>query len=192
MSAPPSSDPWRALWISSAQLRATDVAPSIAALPFSVCAIRSIAPGSWLATASRSADSWLAASRRKISMTCTPTSGVSRRIGGASNEVFKRVARTMRPAVLENFFHHDDRDNVVALGGPFLEVHCACPPAIARERYATRERHPCHFDREYGLPAFDRWIEHDNRALGLGEVLEVDTTQPTDIASIAAWLRVRM
>jgi predicted kinase len=115
----------------------------------------------------------------------------SRRIGGASNDVFKRVARAMGSAVLDNFFHYGDRANVEALGGPFLEVHCSPPPDVARRRYATRERHPCHFDLEYGVPQFDRWIEHDNRALALGPVLELDTTTPADIESIAAWLRVR-
>lgn len=48
-----------------------------------------------------------------------------------------------------------------------------------------------HDDREYGVAQFDRWIEHDNRALNLGPVLEIDTTNPVDIPAIAAWLRMR-
>jgi predicted kinase len=115
----------------------------------------------------------------------------SRQIGGASNEVFKRVARSMGSAVLDNFFHAGDRANVKALGGPFLEVHCSPPPEVAKARYSARTRHPCHFDLEYGVPQFDRWIEQDTRPLGLGPVLEVDTTSAADISSIAAWLRVR-
>jgi predicted kinase len=116
----------------------------------------------------------------------------SRSMGAASNEVFKRVARSLGSAVLDNFFHYDDRPNVEALGGPFLEVHCAPPPAIAKARYEKRSRHPCHFDLQHGVPQFDRWIEHDNRALGLGEVLEVDTTQPVDVVDVAAWVRARV
>ena len=116
----------------------------------------------------------------------------SRRMGGASNEVFKRVARSLRSAVLDNFFHAGDRANIEALGGPFLEVHCSPPPEVAKARYSARTRHPCHFDLEYGVPQFDRWIEHDNRALSLGPVLELDTSEPSDIEAVAAWLRVRL
>jgi glucokinase len=113
----------------------------------------------------------------------------SRQLGAASGEVFMRVAATVRPAVLENFFHAHGRGNVAALGGPFVEVHCACPVEVARARYRARERHPCHFDLEYGVPAFERWAEEDAHALALGPVLELDTTHGVDIDNVVAWIR---
>jgi predicted kinase len=113
----------------------------------------------------------------------------SRRLGAASAEVFLRLAQTAGTAVLDNFFHADRRADVAALGGPLVEVHCACPVEIARMRYTLRQRHACHFDAEYGLPAFDRWVRNDREALGLGPVLEVDTSQPADVDAIARWVR---
>lgn len=113
----------------------------------------------------------------------------SRRLGAASAEAFWRLAAEARAAVLDNFFHRAFAHRLEALGGPLLEVHCACPPALARDRYVQRRRHPCHFDHTYGVEMFDEWVRHDAGPLGLGPVLEVDTSGPVDVHAVARWVR---
>jgi predicted kinase len=114
----------------------------------------------------------------------------SRKLGAASAEVFWRLAHdTNGAAVLDNFFHRAFAHRIETLPGPSVEVHCACPPALARERYLSRQRHPCHFDLTYGAEMFDNWVRTDARPLALGPVLSVDTTGDVDITAIANWVR---
>ena len=114
----------------------------------------------------------------------------SRRLGGASAEAFWRLAAEMRAAVLDNFFHRAFAHRLEALPGPIVEVHCSCPPALALERYQSRQRHPCHFDLSYGVDMFDQWSRTDSGPLALGgPLLELDTTLPVVVTDIAAWVR---
>ena len=79
---------------------------------------------------------------------------------------------------------------VEALAGPVLEVHCSCPAELARERYRSRSRHPCHFDLSYGVDMFDQWIRTDAGPLDLGgPLLEVDTTEAIAVDDIVSWVR---
>jgi AAA domain len=68
-----------------------------------------------------------------------------------------------------------------------VEVHCTCPPALARERYTTRVRHECHFDADR-VAAYDAWIIDDAQRVPLGPRLDVDTTDPVDLDTIVAWV----
>jgi predicted kinase len=114
----------------------------------------------------------------------------SRRLGGASAEVFWRLAAEARSAVLDNFFHRAFARRLEALRGPIVEVHCSCPPELALERYQSRQRHPCHFDTSYGVDMFDQWTRTDSGPLALGgPLLEVDTTRDVVVADIAKWVR---
>ena len=116
----------------------------------------------------------------------------SRKLGAASAEVFWRLATEARSAVLDNFFHRAFSHRIDALEGPTLEVHCDIPPELARDRYLSRRRHPCHFDLTYGAEMFDEWIRTgDAAALSLPgtPVLAVDTSRDVDIDEIVAWIR---
>ncbi len=115
----------------------------------------------------------------------------SRKLGAASAEVFWRLAAEANSAVLDNFFHRAFAHRIVALPGPIFEVHCECPPRLARERYLGRRRHPCHFDLTYGADMFDEWVRMDADALSIpgSHVRSVDTTLAIDVDEIAAWVR---
>lgn len=114
----------------------------------------------------------------------------SRKLGAASAEAFWRLAEDARAAVLDNFFHRAFSHRLESLPGPVLEVHCSCPPEVARERYLGRRRHPCHFDLSYGAEMFDAWVHSDAGPLALGwPLLEVDTTAELDVEVVAAWVR---
>ncbi len=113
----------------------------------------------------------------------------SRRLGAAAAEAFWRVAADAGTGVLDNFFHRAFAHRIAALNGPVLEVHCACPADVARDRYATRRRHPCHFDLA-NLARFDDWVRTDAGPLALGgPLLDLDTTYAFDVDVIATWVR---
>lgn len=114
----------------------------------------------------------------------------SRKLGGASAEAFWRLAHDAGGgAVLDNFVHRAFAFRLETLPGPFVEVHCACPPELARDRYLGRKRHPCHYDLTYGAEMYDQWVRTDAGPLGLSPALSVDTSGAVDIEAIAAWVR---
>lgn len=114
----------------------------------------------------------------------------SRKLGAASAEVFWRLAGETRGAVLDNFFHRAFTHRIEALAGPIVEVHCDCPPDLARERYLSRRRHPCHFDLTYGAGMFDEWVRMDARPLAIpgSRVRSVDTTSEVDLQAVVEWI----
>jgi predicted kinase len=113
----------------------------------------------------------------------------SRKLGAAAMEVLWRLAAEADAAVLESNFHRAFAHRFAGLNGPIVEVHCACDPELARSRYETRRRHPCHFDLTYGLDMFDRWVaEAGPLALG-GSLITIDTGTPVDIDAIAEEIR---
>lgn len=113
----------------------------------------------------------------------------SSKLGAAAMEVLWRLAADAGSALLESNFHRAFAHRFDGLGGPIVEVHCTCDPELARSRYASRRRHPCHFDLTYGLEMFDRWIA-DAGPLGLtGPLVTVDTTDAVDIGALAAAVR---
>ncbi|HEY2708346.1 MAG TPA: AAA family ATPase [Caulobacteraceae bacterium] len=113
-------------------------------------------------------------------------------LGGAAMEVIWILAAKAPAAVLESNFRPNsdyEREKLAALPGPLVEVYCACPPSVAAERYAARHavRHPTHVVSELTpelLAQFDRPV-------GLGPVVEVDTTRPVDIEQVAAAVLAR-
>jgi glucokinase len=113
----------------------------------------------------------------------------SQRLGAASNEVLFALAADAPAAVLESFWRRPFAvDGLARLGRPIVEVHCACPPEVARARYRERVRHPGH-----GGVTEDEvaaWAA-DAGPLALGPVLEVDTTGPVEVDGVVAWVRAR-
>lgn len=114
----------------------------------------------------------------------------SKILGAASMELIWTLAGHAPAAVLEaNFYPKSDyqRAKLAALAGPLVEVYCRCPPALAAERYAARHasRHPTHTSGEVSL---EQLADFD-RPVALGPVIEVDTSEPIDVAALADAVR---
>lgn len=118
----------------------------------------------------------------------------SRWLGGASMELLWMLAGQVPDAVLEaNFRPHlaCERGRILALGASVVEVNCACPPALAAQRYTARAargatRHPVHVVTRL-TP--DLLAEYD-QPVGIGQLISVDTTAPVDVAGLARAIRV--
>ncbi len=118
----------------------------------------------------------------------------SLRLGAASREVVYALATEAGTAVLEAWWKEDGRARLLALGRPLVEIFCHCHPALARQRAADRVaggRHAIHRDviRPEVLEAMAD-LAATVSPLGFGgPLLEVDTTEPVEVAVIAAWVR---
>jgi hypothetical protein len=66
-----------------------------------------------------------------------------------------------------------------------VEVHCACPPELAIQRYNARITHPVHVVTELDLEAM---AEYD-RPVGIGALVTVDTTIAVDVNAVATRVR---
>jgi DNA-binding transcriptional ArsR family regulator len=109
----------------------------------------------------------------------------TRTLGGASMELIWMLAANTPAAVLEANFRPKseyERTKLAALS-PLVEVYCRVPPEIAAQRYAIRHksRHPTHVVGEL-TPEF---LAEFDRPVGLGALIEVDTTAPVDIPALA-------
>ncbi len=119
----------------------------------------------------------------------------SRRLGGAAMDLLWALAAAAPAVVLEANFWPDDprhRDRIAALAARPVEVFCSCPVEIATARYAERavRRHAVHHDAVRGLE-FEVFARSDH-PVGIGEVIEVDTTAKVDIAALADTVRMRL
>jgi len=121
----------------------------------------------------------------------------SRRFGAASMELLWRLARDAPACVLEANFkpaHERMRSMLTELsqGGQLVEVFCFCPPEEAARRYDTRglgpERHRVHHS--LTLPPEVR-AEYTG-PMGLGQVINVDTTKPVDIGDLAVLINTEL
>lgn len=114
----------------------------------------------------------------------------SRRIGGAAMQLLWTLAARCPQVVLEAPFRPGseyERGRLRELAGPLVEVHCRCPPEISARRYAQRaaDRHPAHVLTDLS-PA---QLTEFNGPVGIGPVVDVDTTRPVDIPALAATVR---
>ena len=110
----------------------------------------------------------------------------STQLGGAASEALLVLARGLDDVVVDHPVPSVYAEPWRAL--PVLEVHCSCPADVARERYAQRRRHACHFDHER-IAMYEEWIADDRARAPLGLRLEVDTTRPSDVVAVANWVR---
>ncbi len=77
------------------------------------------------------------------------------------------------------------------LQGPVLELHCACAPSVAAQRFVDRQRHAGHLDgtrpRESLITEF---ADHATAgALGIGPLLTVRTDRVIDVEAVLAAVR---
>jgi predicted kinase len=114
----------------------------------------------------------------------------SRRLGGAAMELLWALAAGAPAVVIEaNFRPHSDyeRAKLSALADQPVEVHCACPPELALQRYNARAAHPVHVVTTLRLEAMAEW----DRPVGIGALITVDTTVAVDVDAVAAAVRNR-
>ena len=115
----------------------------------------------------------------------------SRRLGAAAMELLWALAADSPAVLIEANFRPNSAyergrlSALGALGGHLVEVHCVCPPELAVERYNARVTHPVHVVTTLPLEAM---AEYD-RAVGIGDLVAVDTTRPVDVAGVAARVR---
>jgi predicted kinase len=113
----------------------------------------------------------------------------SRRLGRAAVMAMLAVARSSRGAVLDSTFYPYTVPHLERLPGTLIEMRCRCPREVAQTRYRARSetRLAGHFDAE--RPPEELWNEHHIEPLGLGPLIEVDTTVPVDVEPLAQRIR---
>jgi len=99
------------------------------------------------------------------------------------------VARASPGGVLDSSFYPYTVSHLEQLTGALIEVRCRCPREIAQARYEARSagRHAGHLDAE--RTPEELWNEHHLAPLGLGPLIEVDTSAPVDVSSVADAIR---
>jgi predicted kinase len=112
----------------------------------------------------------------------------SRRLGAAAMELLWTLAADAPAVLIEaNFrpYSEYERAKLSSLAACPVEVHCTCPPDLARQRYNGRPTHPVHVVTT--LPP-EAMTEYD-RPVGIGLLITVDTTAPVDVNAVAAAVR---
>jgi hypothetical protein len=113
----------------------------------------------------------------------------SRALGRAAVETMLAVAHTSPGAVLESNFSANALPSLATLHGTIIEVRCRCPRELALARYRERAtlRHAGHLDalREES----ELWNEELLTPLGLGPVIEVDTSAEVDLDALVSQIR---
>jgi predicted kinase len=124
--------------------------------------------------------------------TCHDELASSRQLGAAAMELLWRLAGRCPTVVLEANFRSrspHERERLLELSPTPVEVYCRVPVDIAARRYGERgargDHHPVHVLRSISPAALTEFQE----PLALGPVLEVDTTVPVDVASVATAVR---
>jgi predicted kinase len=108
----------------------------------------------------------------------------SRRLGRAAVIVMLRVARRCPGAVMDSTWFDYTRPLLAALPGRLVEVRCTVPREVARARYHGRAagRHPGHLD---AARSEDELWGHPSEPLGVGPLIEVDTSGRVDVPDLA-------
>jgi predicted kinase len=108
----------------------------------------------------------------------------SRRLGKAAVLAMLRVAHHCRGAVLDSTWFDYALPLVRTLPGQLVEVRCVVPLDLAQARYRARaaHRHTGHLDAARSEQ--ELW-GNPSRPLGLGPVVEVDTSGPVDVSRLA-------
>jgi predicted kinase len=114
----------------------------------------------------------------------------SRRLGSAAMELLWALAADAPAVVIEANFRpasEYERAKLSGLATQPVEVHCACPPELALQRYNARVTHPVHVLTTLQLEAM---AEYD-RPVGIGTLVTVDTTGTVDVRALATAVRER-
>ncbi|MGH7921363.1 MAG: AAA family ATPase, partial [Candidatus Dormibacteraceae bacterium] len=120
-----------------------------------------------------------------------PDLATSQRLGAASMQVLRALARDIGFGVLESPWRAAfDLDDLARLPGPTVEVFCRCPPELLHERILRRQekRHPVHFDVDR-LRALANADPTARPLAGPWPLLPVDTGHPVAIPHLVARVR---
>ena len=118
----------------------------------------------------------------------------SRKLGAASFEVLWRLAADSPACVLEANLSYGNQRQDTALrelseDGILVELHLTCPHDEILRRFHTRaasgERHRVHLDMVFSPEEWATW----SKPIGLGHVIQIDTTEPVDIKRTANLVR---
>jgi predicted kinase len=117
-----------------------------------------------------------------------PDRAWSRKLGGAAMELLWALAADAPAVVIEaNFrpYSQYERAKLSSLAAQPIEVHCACPPGLALQRYNARLTHPVHVATTLQLEAMAEF----DRPVGIGTLITVDTTVPVDVNAVVVAVR---
>ena len=112
----------------------------------------------------------------------------SQRLGRVAVLTMVRVAQRCPGAVLDSTWFDSTRPLLAALPGTLVEVRCIVPVDLARSRYQERAatRHSGHLD---SVRTFDELWGRPVAPLGVGPLVEVDTSGPIDVSTLASAIR---
>jgi adenylylsulfate kinase-like enzyme len=121
------------------------------------------------------------------------------RLSRAADEVLRRLAFESSGAVLVSFWKHPRSTSasgtptswLKALPGPVVEVHCACKPETATQRFLARQRHAGHLDHlKQPNEILKSFIQMEDLGhLGVGELIRVDTGAAVDVEAVVRRLK---
>ncbi|MGY2874137.1 chloramphenicol 3-O-phosphotransferase [Marmoricola sp. URHA0025 HA25] len=106
----------------------------------------------------------------------------SRRLGVAAVHAVLRLAGACPGAVVDSTWYPYALPLVRRLPGPVVEVRCRVDELLARERFQGRERDGRNLDE---LRSDEELWGSDVPPLGVGPLLEVDTTGAVDVDGLA-------
>lgn len=110
----------------------------------------------------------------------------SRRLGRAAVLVLLRMARGCDGAVIDSTWFDYTRALVAELPGPVVEVRCHTALEVVRERYRARMRDERHLD---GCRSEAELWGSPVAPLGVGPLIDVDTTGRVDVPALADRIR---
>ena len=114
------------------------------------------------------------------------TVDASQRLGRAAVAATLRAAQGCPTAVIDSTWFPSSLPLVRALRGPFVEIRCVVPVDVARERYRRRVRDGRHLDH---LRSEDELWGREVLPLGVGPLIEVDTSRPVDPRALVGEVR---
>lgn len=110
----------------------------------------------------------------------------SRELGRSAVAALLSEAEGRTAAVIDSTWYPYALPLVRRLRGPFVEIRCCLDVALAQQRYHWRDRDPRHLD-DCRTTA-ELWGA-EIAPLGVGPLVEVDTSRPVDVASLADLVR---
>lgn len=126
----------------------------------------------------------------------TGTNEWARSLSRASHRVmYQLIDGLAGNVILEAHFYTGQAEaELEALGEDLIQLYCRCPVEVAWRRYQARRgdptRHPGHLPEHQDEAATARWRTTEPEPLRLdGPLLEVDTSGPIDIESLANRVR---
>ena len=121
------------------------------------------------------------------------------RLSRESDRIFQAEVNASAGAVLVSFWHVPGMlpssgtpiEWLHGLGGRLLNLHCACAPEVAAERYRNRKRHPGHLDQS---KSYEELLADFRRLEQLGPIaieprFEVDTGGGWNVDEVAVQVK---